>query len=77
MLKKSTANPNPPMVAEGKSHGAGAPKTVPNKPASTKNRVLLTEAKGGGRTGSTFKAPRNDSGGHSAYDCGYTKPGKM
>ena len=73
---KSRVNPNPPNVAEGRPHGASAPKTVPNRPDSTKNRVIQTEASTSKSKTATFSAPRKD-GSMAPFDCGYTKPGKM
>lgn len=74
-LKKSGANPNPPMLEEGKPRGKGMPPTRPNLPGSEKNHVILTEAKPAGRnsTSSTFRAPRGGES-HDPAECGYTKP---
>lgn len=78
MLKKSTANPPAPVLAEAKSHKAGAPKTVPNRPGSASGHVLQSEAKPAGRNSSSsrYTAPRKE-GSHNPLECGYTKPGKM
>lgn len=75
MHKKSTTNPEPSLLEEVKGHGASAPKTRPNSPDSTKNRVILTGASPS-RTSSTFTAPRKEPS-CAPMDCGYTKPGKM
>lgn len=71
MLKPSKKAGGSPLFANVKGHGAGAPKTVPNRPGSDKGRVLLAEAKGNGRT-STFSAPRKGDDMNPA-SCGYTK----
>ena len=77
-LKKSTTNPTPPLMEHAKGHGAKSPTTRPNTPGSDSNRVLLEQNQAGkSRTSSTFTAPRKSSGGDSAVECGYTKPGKM
>ena len=73
---KSRTNPNPPNIADGKPHAASAPKTRPNSPDSTRNRVLQTEAPTSKSKTATFSAPRKD-GSMAPFDCGYTKPGKM
>lgn len=71
MLKPSKKAGGPPLVNEGKAHGATAIKTRPQTPLSTKNRVILTEAHGNGKK-STFSAPRKgDDLNPSA--CGYMK----
>ena len=71
MLKPSKKAGGSPLVAEGKSHGAGAPKTHPNSPLSTKNRVIVTGAKGA-RHKTTFGAPRKGDDMNPA-SCGYMK----
>jgi len=72
MLKPSKKSGSAPLVAE--VHGRGHPKvmTKPNLPASTKNRVIVSEAKGNGKK-STFSAPRTE--GESGLAKGYTKVG--
>lgn len=76
-LQKSTTNKQPPNLNEGKAHGASSPKTVPNRPGSTKNRVILTGSTTRASNKSTFRAPRSNDSGSNPMTCGYTKPGKM
>lgn len=84
-LKKSTANPQPPLLAEAKPRG----KSVPMAPkinegtggkADGAKRIINTEAKPAGRDSashkSTFKAPLKDNGSNPS-DLGYTKLGKV
>ena len=78
MLKKSTANRQPPVLAEAK----GGPKGIPAQPAqatarqgnSTAGGPLIAEAKGA-KHNATFRAPRQEHS--SPMECGFTKPGKM
>ena len=76
-LRKSSANPPPPLIEEGKPRGKGMGSAAPTTPTSTAGRVLLSEGKPTGRdsSDSTFRAPRKE-GGMSPAECGYTKPGK-
>ena len=71
MLKPSKKAGGSPLVAEAKGGGGKPPKTHPNSPLSTKNRVIVTEASGNGRKG-TFRAPRKGDDMNPA-SCGYTK----
>ena len=76
MLKKSTVNKPAPFKSEGKAHGASAPKTVPNRPGSTKGHVLIEENQASGPSKrSTFTAPRREPS-TAPMDCGFTRPGK-
>lgn len=82
-LKKSTANPQPPMLAEAKPRGKSVP-MAPKINAGTggspdgAKRIINTEAHPAGRnsSSSTFRAPRVEGSG-SDLERGYTKPGKM
>jgi hypothetical protein len=74
MLKPSKKAGGSPLLTEGPAHGASAPKTVPNRPGSAKNRTLLDEASAGSSKKGTFRAPRSE-GSSDAACCGYTKVG--
>lgn len=74
MLKPSKKAGGSPLIAEAKGHGGGAPKTVPNRPGSEKNRVLISGPAGKRSNSGTFKAPRKEMSG-DATCCGYTKVG--
>jgi len=74
--RATTTNPPPPNVDEARATRPGMP-SEPAGPASTRGRVILSEAKPAGRnsSSSTFTAPRREGGG-SAAELGYTKPGR-
>lgn len=77
MLKKSTANPNPPNLKEISPRGKGIPSNPPQAAAKTggsKAAVIQTEIKPAGRnsSSSTFTAPRKGDSGDPMH-CGYTK----
>lgn len=74
MLKKSGANPEPPLIKDADGH-KGSPVTRPNSPKSESNRVIYSDASPS-KSSSTFKAPRKEPS-CAPMDCGYTKPGKM
>lgn len=76
-LKKFDPNGGSPLLEEGKAHGASSPKTRPNSPDSTKNRVILSEGSPSGKSSGTFKAPRGDGDCGDPTACGYTHLGKM
>jgi hypothetical protein len=63
-----------PHVAEAKAKAPGAPCKAPG-PKNEAGRVLLSEARPS-KSGSTFRAPRKESGG-GAVEQGYTKVGKV
>ena len=71
MLRASKKAGGSPLIADAKGGGGKAPKTHPNSPLSTKNRVIVTEA-GGASHKSTFGAPRKGDDMNPA-SCGYTK----
>ena len=75
-LRKSTVNPQPPVLTEGHPRGKGVSSAAPTKVGSMGGgRVLVDEAKPAGRnsTDSTFTAPRKEPS-HNPAECGYTKP---
>ena len=77
-FKKSSTNPEPPHVAEGKAHAAKSPVTRPNEPLGTNRHVAVDEAKPHGRQNlsSTFSAPRKDTP-HDPMEAGFTHLGKV
>ncbi len=72
MLKKFDPSGPAPLINEGKSQGASAPKTVPNRVGSMKNRVLMDEASKSASKKSVFSAPRKGDD-YNPMACGYTK----
>ena len=73
MLKKSMVNKQPPNVKDASGGGGKAPKMAPKINADAGGRrVILTEAKGGGKRASTFTAPRVAAS-SDAIAQGYTK----
>lgn len=78
--KKTSVNPSPPNVDEGKAHSQGKPRMAPDAKALSGGKkpagnVAIVDAKPAGKS-KTFRAPRS-GGGESAVECGYTRPGKM
>ena len=74
MLKPSKKSGGSPLLGNA-GHGPSKAPARPNKPDSTENRVIVSEAKGKGKrhTG-TFTAPREMASG-DAVKVGYTKVG--
>lgn len=73
MFKKSGVNPEQPNIKDAKPKGDKSPVARPNSPASTKGRVIQSEASPA-KNASTFKAPRVESKGDTA-SCGYERMG--
>ena len=75
MLKPSKKAGVAPFKDMGDAHGPSKHPARPNSPDSTKNRTIVSEAKGKGtRKTGTFTAPRSMAS-ESDISRGYTKVG--
>lgn len=76
-LKKSTVNPQPPLLIDAKPRGKSVPMAPKINAEGNAKRVIDAEASPAGRnsSSSTFNAPRKDNG-SNPVELGYTKLGK-